>query len=125
MADEDSKLVYSTEQAIPRLSRSFGTDKKPKNKPAGSILHTSLRPSQQKATVRLDRKGRGGKSVTVIEGLQMPQKEREALLKQLKAKLGTGGTVKDTCLEIQGDHCDAVMAALEKLGYPTKRSGKE
>ena len=57
----------------------------------------SPRPSQQKAIVRLDRKGRGGKSVTVIEGLQMPQKEREALLKQLKSKLGTGGTVKDTC----------------------------
>jgi len=123
MADENSKLVYSTEQAIPRPPRSFRNDKKPKNKPVGKVLHTSLHPSQQKATVRLDRKSRGGKSVTVIEGLQIPQKEREALLKQLKAKLGTGGTVKDTCLEIQGDHRDALMAALEKLGYPTKRSG--
>ena len=123
MSDENSKLVYSTEQAIPRLPRSLRNDKKARNKPVGKVLHTSLRPSQQKATVRLDRKGRGGKSVTVIEGLQMPQKEREALLKQLKAKLGTGGTVKDTCLEIQGDHRDALMAALEKLGYPTKRSG--
>jgi len=123
MADENSKLVYSTEQAIPRLPRSFRKDEKAKDKPVGKVLHTGLRPSQQKATVRLDRKGRGGKSVTVIEGLQMPQKEREALLKQLKAKLGTGGAVKDTCLEIQGDHRDALMAALEKLGYPTKRSG--
>jgi translation initiation factor 1 len=123
MADENSRLVYSTEQAIPRLPRSFRNNEKAKNKPVEKVLHTSLRPSQQKATVRLDRKGRGGKSVTVIEGLQIPQKEREALLKQLKSKLGTGGTVKDTCLEIQGDHCDALMAALEKLGYPTKRSG--
>jgi len=123
MPDENSKLVYSTEQAIPRLPRSFRKDEKAKNKPVGKVLHTGLRPSQQKATVRLDRKGRGGKSVTVIEGLQIPQKEREALLKQLKAKLGTGGTVKDTCLEIQGDHRGALMAAMEKLGYPTKRSG--
>jgi translation initiation factor 1 len=123
MTDEDSKLVYSTEWAVPRLPRSFRNDKKPKNKPVGRVPHTSLRPSQQRITVRLDRRGRGGKSVTVIEGLRIPQKEQEALLKQLKAKLGTGGTVKDNCLEIQGDHCDALMAALEKLGYATKRSG--
>ena len=123
MADENSKLVYSTEQTIPRLPRSLRNDKKAKDEPVGKVLHTSLRPSQQKATVRLDRKGRGGKSVTVIEGLRIPQKEREALLKQLKAKLGTGGTVKDSCLEIQGDHRDGLMAALEKLGYSTKRSG--
>jgi translation initiation factor 1 len=123
MPDENSKLVYSTEQAIPRLPRSLRSDKKAKNKPVRKVLSTGFPPSQRKALVRLDRKGRGGKSVTVIEGLQIPQKEREALLKQLKTKLGTGGTVKDTCLEIQGDHCDALMAALEKLGYPTKRSG--
>ena len=123
MRDENSRLVYSTEEAIPRLPRSLRKDEKAKDNPDERVLHTSVRPSQQKATVRLDLKGRGGKSVTVIEGLQLPQKEREALLKRLKAKLGTGGTVKDTCLEIQGDHRDALMAALEKLGYPTKRSG--
>ncbi len=83
------------------MPRRLRSDKKPKNKPVGKVLHASLHPSQQKATVRLDRKGRGGKSVTVIEGLRIPQKEREALLKELKAKLGTGGTVEDTRLEIQ------------------------
>jgi translation initiation factor 1 len=72
--------------------------------------------------VRHDRKRRGGKSVTVIEGLQIPIKDREALLKELKV-LGTGGTVKDTSLEIQGDHCDVLIAALTKLGYRPKRSG--
>ncbi len=123
MADKNSRLVYSTEQAIPRLPRFLRNDKMVKKEPVKKVPHTNLRPSQQKATVRLDRKGRAGKSVTVIEGLQIPEKEREALLKQLKAKLGTGGTVKDTCLEIQGDHCDVLMAALEKLGHPTKRSG--
>ena len=77
MADENSKLVYSTEEAISRLPRSLRNDEKAKNKPVEKVLHTSVRPSQQKApikTVRLDRKGRGGKSVTVIEGLQIPQR---------------------------------------------------
>ena len=77
MPDENSKLVYSTEQAIPRLPRPLRNDEKAKNKPVEKVLHTSVRPSQQKApikTVRLDRKGRGGKSVTVIEGLQIPQR---------------------------------------------------
>jgi translation initiation factor 1 len=112
MPDENSRLVYSTEKAIPR-----------KEKSAEKVLQANVRPAQQKVTVRLDRKARGGKSVTVIEGLQMLQKEREELLKQLKARLGTGGTVKDTFLEIQGDHRDALMAALEKIGYRPKRSG--
>lgn len=79
--------------------------------------------SQQKVIIRLDRKGRGGKSVTVIEGLQMPLEKMEALLKRLKSGIGTGGTLKDGTLEIQGDHCGTVMAALEKLGYRPKRSG--
>ena len=112
MPDGNSRLVYSTEKAIPR-----------KEKSAEKALQANVRPAQQKVTVRLDRKARGGKSVTVIEGLQMLQKEREELLKQLKARLGTGGTVKDTFLEIQGDHRDALMAALEKIGYRPKRSG--
>jgi len=63
MSDENSRLVYSTEQAIPR-----------KANPAHKDLRTNLSPAQQKVRVRLDRKGRGGKSVTVIEGLRMPQK---------------------------------------------------
>jgi len=112
MADEKSKLVYSTDRVIQL-----------KNKPAENALQASVRPMQQKVTVRLERKGRGGKSVTVIDGLQMRQKEKEALLKQLKTKLGTGGTVKDTYLEIQGDHRDSLMAELGKMGYTAKRSG--
>ncbi|MCX5907886.1 MAG: hypothetical protein NTY64_12070 [Deltaproteobacteria bacterium] len=53
----------------------------------------------------------------------MPHKKSEELLKQLKARLGTGGTIKGTSFEIQGDHRDALMAALEKMGYTPKRSG--
>jgi translation initiation factor 1 len=112
MPDENSKLVYSTDQPVPR-----------KEKPLKRHSQAEARPAQQKLTVRLERKSRGGKSVTVIEGLQLTQIERETLLKQLKAKLGTGGTVKDTNLEIQGDHREALIHALEKTGYRPKRSG--
>lgn len=108
MPGEKTKLVYSTDKAI---------------QPVEKALQTGVRPASRKVIVRLDRKGRGGKSVTLIEGLQMQQKERETLLKLLKARLGTGGTVKDTYLEIQGDHRDTLMTMLDKMGYAPKRSG--
>ncbi len=117
MPDERSKLVYSTDQKLPL------PDKTRKARAVEKAFQAGLSPAPQKVTVRLDRKGRGGKSVSVIEGLTMAEKEREALLKQLKARLGTGGTTRDAALEIQGDHCDALMAALGKMGYRPKRSG--
>lgn len=118
MTDEKSKLVYSTGKLISR-----------KERPAENSVKPTLNPAQQKAParwnviVRLERKQRGGKSVTVIEGLRIPEKEREALLRQLKASLGTGGTLRDASLEIQGDHRDALFATLTKMGYGPKRSG--
>jgi len=112
MPEEKSKLVYSTDKLISG-----------KERPVESIVKPTLNPAHQKVIVRLDRKRRGGKSVTVIEGLQIPIKDREALLKKLKEGLGAGGTVKDASFEIQGDHCDALVAALTKMGYRPKRSG--
>ena len=112
MAEKNTKLVYSTDTAVPR-----------KGKPDVKEFPAALQPAQQKVTVRLDRKGRGGKSVTVIEGLQLTEKQQEMLLKRLKSGLGTGGTLKDTTLEVQGDHREAVMAILETLGYRPKHSG--
>ncbi|NTU42334.1 MAG: translation initiation factor [Nitrospirales bacterium] len=112
MSSEKTRLVYSTDQPLPK-----------KEKPNEEPLQAALPPAQQRVIVKLDRKGRGGKTVTVIEGIQLQKKEREALLKQLKGRLGTGGTVSDAGIEIQGDHRDTVMAELEKRGYKPKRSG--
>jgi translation initiation factor 1 len=112
MIDSNSRLVYSTDEVIPR-----------KGKPADRNAPTPVDPATCRTTVRLDRKGRGGKSVTVIEGLQLPAGDSEILLKQLKAKFGTGGAVKNGALEIQGDHCDGIMAELDKIGYRPKRLG--
>jgi len=112
MPEDNSRLVYSTGRAIPK-----------KEKPAVGNFPAAAPPAKSRTIVRLDRKGRGGKSVTIIEGLGLSAKDSEKLLKQLKAKLGTGGTVKDGSIEIQGDHCDTVMAELAAIGYKPKRSG--
>ena len=79
-------------------------------------------PSKQ-VCVRLERKGRRGKSVTLIEGLRIPAANKEALLRQLKATLGTGGTDRDGILEIQGDHRDEIVPLLQDMGYKPRRAG--
>ena len=111
-------LVYSTE-----TGRMCPTCRKPladcvckstaKAKPAGD------------GNVRVAResKGRGGKTVTLVRGLPLDADALAALGKQLRSACGSGGTVKDGVIEIQGDHCDKVMQALEQQGYKPKRVG--
>jgi translation initiation factor 1 len=111
MIDDRSRLVYSTEQDVQKT-------KKDKN-----IIAHAGPVSADKLLVRLDRKGRDGKSVTLIEGLPMPAKDKERLLKQLKTRLGAGGAMKDNSLELQGEHCEAVMAILQGMGLKPKRAG--
>ena len=67
--------------------------------------------------VRLETKGRKGKGVTLISGLPLGPVELANLGKQLKQKCGSGGTVKDGVIEVQGDHCAALIEALKKLGW--------
>jgi translation initiation factor 1 len=75
--------------------------------------------------VRVSRstKGRGGKTVTLVNGLALDALALAQLAKQLKAACGSGGTAKDGVIEVQGDHCDVVMQALQKQGYVVKRAG--
>ncbi len=73
--------------------------------------------------VQRETKGRGGKSVTLVRGLALDAEALVALAKQLKAACGSGGTVKDGVVEVQGDHVVTVMAALQKLGHKVKRVG--
>ena len=68
-----------------------------------------------------DRKGRGGKTMTVITGV--PEEVVSSLGQQLKKICGSGGTVKDGVIEIQGDHCAKVQEKLTALGYKVKRAG--
>jgi len=69
-----------------------------------------------KAVVRMERAGRRGKEVTVIEQLELPAAQREAWLKELKASLGCGGALEDDALVLQGDHRQRCAKWLEKKG---------
>jgi len=73
--------------------------------------------------VSLQTKGRGGKSVTLVKGLALDATALAQLGKQLRTACGSGGTVKDGVIEVQGEHCDLVMEALRKLGHQPKRAG--
>ncbi|MEO0373341.1 MAG: translation initiation factor [Cyanobacteria bacterium P01_A01_bin.17] len=79
--------------------------------------------SEQKLTVQASRKGRKGKTVTVVNGFQTSAAKLTELAKKLKSQCGSGGTVKDQTIEIQGDHSQKLAESLKKLGYPVKISG--
>jgi translation initiation factor 1 len=73
--------------------------------------------------VRRETQGRGGKTVTSVSGVPRPEDELRALAGELKRLCGTGGTLKDRVIEIQGDHRDAIVAALEQRGFTVKLAG--
>jgi translation initiation factor 1 len=73
--------------------------------------------------VMLNTKGRGGKAVTLVKGLALNTDELNALGKQLRSACGSGGTAKEGVLEVQGDHCDRVIAELQGRGFKPKRAG--
>ena len=110
-------LVYSTEagRMCPACRR-----------PVGQCVckQTAAVPSGD-GVVRVSRetKGRGGKAVTLVKGLMLDADALLSLGKQLKAACGSGGTVKDGVIEIQGDHIERVMAALKAQGHIVKRAG--
>lgn len=82
-----------------------------------------LPPQKQDLRVQLSRKGRKGKSVTVVTGFQSSPDTLKALLKKIKSQCGTGGAVKEDNLEIQGDFRDKILELLRKEGYKAKISG--
>ena len=78
---------------------------------------------RQTVRVQRTRAGKGGKLVTTITGLEIPEAEARSLLKALKASAGTGGTLKDGVIELQGDQLAAALAALEREGFRPKQTG--
>ncbi len=110
-------LVYSTEfgKMCPRC-----------NKPAGAcICKSQPAPPKSDGIVRLMRetKGRKGKGVTLISGVPLNKEGLKKLAKTLKQKCGSGGSVKDGVIEIQGDHRDTLEKEINNLGYKVKRAG--
>jgi translation initiation factor 1 len=111
-------LVYSTDggrtcPACRRPVADCACAARAKARPAGDGI----------ARVRRETQRRGGKTVTVVMGLPLADEALAALGKRLRTQCGTGGTVKDGVLELQGDHVDRVLTALAAEGHKAKRAG--
>ena len=78
-------------------------------------------PKKQRLVVTIDRRHRAGKQVTLVSGFSGSDAELEALGKALKTRCGTGGSVKDGEILIQGDVRDKVVALLQEMGHQAKR----
>ena len=97
----------------------------PRGTAPARALANAASARQGPARVRVGREvsGRSGKGVSVVQGLPLSTPELEALATELKKLCGAGGAVKDGTIEIQGDHRDRLVQALQKKGYDAKRSG--
>ena len=84
---------------------------------------SSVPISEQKLYVSIDRKNRGGKSVTLIEGFIGPDEEAKELAKSIKQQCGVGGGFKNSEIYVQGNHKDKVGAFLKKQGAQVKFKG--
>ena len=85
------------------------------------VEEETLEPGKQKLIVRIDRRQRAGKQVTLIEGFKGKSEDLAALAKTLKTRCGVGGTAKDEEITIQGDLRDKLVTLLTSMGYNAKR----
>ena len=118
---DNSRLVYSTEkgQICPVCQKPVlkCSCKKIKSRPSTNVKTDGI--------IRIQRevKGRKGKTVTTVSGFQIAADELKQLAAQLKRRCGTGGSVKDGIIIIQGDHREGLLSELKKQGYTAKLSG--
>lgn len=113
---KNSNLVYSTDstkQKCPKCGQYDCICNKVEDGPLAG----------QTAKIMVDRKGRKGKSMTVVEGLKVNPMHLADIAKTIKQKIGAGGTAKQGRIEIQGEHRDKVAAVLQEMGVKTKFSG--
>jgi translation initiation factor 1 len=112
-----ARIIYSTGigSLCPNCRRAVRECVCPKGAPGAASV----------SAVRVGRevKGRAGKGVTTVTGLPLSARDIEALARELKKRCGSGGTVRNGVIEIQGDHRETIVGELNKLGWPAKKSG--
>lgn len=106
-----NRTVWSSEDGDQRKKEQTASDTK------------SLPPQQQTAYLHRESGGRGGKVVSVVKNLVLTEEDLKSLAKKLKQECGTGGTVKDGVIEIQGERRQRMAEVLTKLGYKVKIAG--
>jgi len=111
MPKNESRTVWTSNQGDVRKNE------------AGVRKTISLPPHQQTIYLHRDSKGRGGKTVTLVKKLVLTEDDLKELAKKLKQVCGSGGTIKDDMIEIQGEHREKIAEALTKLGYKVKIAG--
>ena len=111
MPKHEPRTVWTSDQGDLRKSES------------GMRRVTSLPPAQQTVYLHRDSKGRHGSSVTVLQKLVLSEEDLKVLAKKLKQLCGSGGTVKEGEIEIQGEHRERIAEALRKMGYKVKIAG--
>ena len=105
-------VVWSSEQGDLR-----------KTEPKLTAASVSLPPQQQTLHLHRESKNRAGKGVTLIKGLVLTEADMTTLAKTLKQACGSGGTVKDGVIEIQGENREKIAELLRKQGYKVKLAG--
>ena len=111
MSKRESRTVWSSDQG----------DVRKEERSATRVV--SLPPAQQTIYLHRDSKGRRGSAVTLIKKLVLSDEDLKDLAKKLKQLCGSGGTVKDGEIEIQGEHRERIAEALRKMGYKVKIAG--
>lgn len=106
----ENKIVYSSDGS----GRNLALDKNKEKK------YAPITPAQTTLKLRLEKKGRGGKTVTVVFALPENPDYFKGLLKELKNLCGTGGTLKEDQMELQGDYLVRVREYLSKKGFVVK-----
>lgn len=114
----NARIVYSTGlgRLCPNCRRAVSECACPKGAPGTRAVAGPVRVGREV-------KGRAGKGVTTVTGLALTDAALDDLSTRLKKRCGSGGTVRDGVIEIQGDHREVIVAELVKLGWPAKKAG--
>ena len=111
MPKHEARTVWTSDQGDLRKNES------------GMRRIISLLPAQQTVYLHRESKGRHGSTVTVLKKLVLSEEDLKELAKKLKQLCGSGGTIKDGEIEIQGEHRERIAEALRKMGYKVKIAG--